>query len=122
MTETDWKAELEAFGKEVAEDAQEASAYTVERLEALPDSVRHVPDKLTHLPPVDPQHVQQSLQQVSHALVVSINAQEQLVKVARQEHAILSLQRVIARCLSCKTDCCQVMSMCHVGLVSRPPC
>lgn len=69
VTETDWKAELEAFGKEVAEDAQEASAYTVERLEALPDSVRHVPDKLTHLPPVDSQHVQQSLQQVSCVLI-----------------------------------------------------
>eukprot|EP00884_Botryococcus_braunii_P018124 jgi/Botrbrau1/4996/Bobra.0396s0022.1 len=68
VAETNWKAELEAFGKEVAEDAHEASTYTVERLEALPDSVRNVPDKLTQLPPVDSERVQQSLQQVGNKL------------------------------------------------------
>jgi hypothetical protein len=67
VAETDWRAEIEAFGKEVAADAHEASAFTVERLEALPESVRNVPDRLNNIPPVDPERVQQSLQQVREA-------------------------------------------------------
>ena len=66
MSETDWRAELEAFGKGVAEDANEVQRHTqaavregATRLENLPQQAAKA-----RFPPVDPTAVKTHIDQV----------------------------------------------------------